>query len=147
MGGLDGSAAGVAENEDDLGSEDSDAVFEATDDFRRRHIAGDTGDEDVSDGLVEDDLDRHARIGAGEDGGKRLLLIDSMVAQDFQVLVEAGEAPRRKALVAIEEGLEGFIGREIALGEGGLSAEKTHRGAAGEGGGCAGQRGTQELAA
>jgi hypothetical protein len=38
---------------------------------------------------VEDDLDGHARIGAGEDGGEGLLLVAGVVAQDFHVLVEA----------------------------------------------------------
>jgi hypothetical protein len=50
-GGLDGSAIGVAEDENDLGSEDGGAVFEAADDFRRYDVVGDAGDEDVSDGL------------------------------------------------------------------------------------------------
>ena len=77
-GGLDGSAIGVAEDEDDLGSEDGGAVFEAADDFRRYDVTGDAGDEDVSDGLVEDDLDGQARVGAGEDGGEGLLLVDGV---------------------------------------------------------------------
>jgi hypothetical protein len=66
----------VAEDEDDLGSEDGGAVFEAADDFRRCDVTGDARDEDVSDGLVEDDLDGQARIGSGEDGGEGLLLVD-----------------------------------------------------------------------
>lgn len=52
---LDCAAPGMAQNEDDLRTEDGGAVFEAADDFRRHHVAGDTGYEDVSDGLVEDD--------------------------------------------------------------------------------------------
>jgi hypothetical protein len=64
----------------------------------------------VSDGLVEDNLDGHARIGAGEDGGERLLLVDRMVAQDFQVPIEASEAAGNRALVAVEQRLEGFVG-------------------------------------
>jgi hypothetical protein len=45
----------------------------------------------VPDGLVEDDFDRDAGVGAGEDGGEGLLLLDSVIAQDFAVLIEAGE--------------------------------------------------------
>jgi hypothetical protein len=79
----------VAEDEDDLGSENSDAVFEARDNLGRDHIAGDARYEDASDGMVEHDLDAHARVGAGENGGEGFLLVYSMVAQNLEVLVEA----------------------------------------------------------
>jgi hypothetical protein len=121
---LDCAASGMTENEDDLRPEDGGAVFEAADDFRRHHVAGDTGYKDVSDGLVEDDFDRHARIGAGEDGGERLLFVDRVVTQNSQVLIEAGEVAGNRALVAGEEGLEGFVGVSLLWARAGSVLKK-----------------------
>ena len=45
-----------------------------------------------------------------------------VVAQDFQVLIEAAETAGSRALVAVEEDLEGFVGGEVTLCEGGLGA-------------------------
>ncbi len=145
--GFDSSTASVAEDHDHLGSEDSGAEFETADDLGRGHIASYSGNEDVSDGLVEDSFYGHARVSAGEDGSERFLLLDGVVTQDLHVLVEAGDAAGDVAFVAVHEGLEGLVSGEIALGEDGLGAEKAHRGGAGEGSGRSGDGRAEESAA
>jgi hypothetical protein len=56
-----------------------------------------------------------------------------VVAQGFHVLVEAVETSGDIALVSIKEGFQGFVGGEVALGEGRFGGEEAHRGRAGEG--------------
>ena len=119
----------MAEDEDDLGTEDGCAVFEAGDYLGRGHVAGDAGDEDVSDTLIEEDLDGDARVGAGEHGGEGLLLVDGVVAQDFHVLVEAAETAGDIALaVSIKEGFQGIgVVVRLAFGEGGWRRRSSSR--------------------
>ena len=59
-GGLDRSTTCVAEDDQGFDTENGDAVLKAADDLRRDNVAGDAADEDVADGLVEDQLDGNA---------------------------------------------------------------------------------------
>jgi hypothetical protein len=47
--------------------------LDAADLRRGDDVAGDADDEEVAEPLVEDELGRHARVGAAEDDGERLL--------------------------------------------------------------------------
>ena len=59
----------------ELGAEHRSAIFQTGDDRRGCDIAGHPRDKDVSETLVEDQLDGHPRIRARQDGGEGLLLL------------------------------------------------------------------------
>ena len=80
-GSFDGSAVGVTHDEENFYSQYGGSILERTDDLGVDDIPGDAADEYVTDGLVEDELHRHARISAGEYGGKRLLLLDGVLPE------------------------------------------------------------------
>ena len=106
----------MAEHQDRLDAKDGRAVFEAGDDVGCRRIAGDAGDEEVADALIEDQLDRHARIGAGQHRRERFLLRYGVVFQHDQIVVDpchliGGETP-----VACQQFLQSCVRGQIRLG-------------------------------
>ena len=70
----------------------------------------------MADALVEDQLHRYPRIGAGQHGGEGLLLLGCLGLEDRQVLIEGLELAGDVALVAVHQCLERGIGRQCALG-------------------------------
>ena len=86
--GLYRTAIGVAQHHDRLGAEHRSAIFQTGDDRRGCDIAGHPRDKDVSETLVEDQLDGHPRIRARQDGGEGLLLFDSLGPQNVEVFGE-----------------------------------------------------------
>ena len=71
--GEDRAALRVAEHDDQPRAEALGGELDAADLRRRDDVAGDADDEQVAQALVEDDLGRHARVGAAEDDRERLL--------------------------------------------------------------------------
>ena len=61
-------------------------------------VAGHARDKELSDRLIEDHLHRHARIGAGEDRGKRFLLLQGLL-QHGEVTAVGGRAAARESAV------------------------------------------------
>ena len=70
---FDGPAAGVSEYHHQPRAELFSRKFDAADQGRSDDVARDPDDEQISQTLIEHDLDGNARIGAAENGGKRLL--------------------------------------------------------------------------
>jgi hypothetical protein len=81
----------MAEREENFDAEDGDSVFETRNDLRRNDIAGDTSDKDVADGLIENEFDGNARVGTGEYGGKRFLLLDGAFLENPEIVLDGGE--------------------------------------------------------
>jgi hypothetical protein len=69
-----------------------------------------TGNKNISDALIEDQLDRHSRIRAGQHAGERLLFVDRLCSQYVQVFVERGHAAFGKATVAVNQLLQRRLG-------------------------------------
>ena len=63
----------MPEDNDELHSDDLRCVFHAAEFVVVNDVARDADPEDVADSLIEDDLDRIARIHAREDRRKRML--------------------------------------------------------------------------
>ena len=75
----------MPEDHDRFGAEHRDPVFEAGDDRRCRDVPGNPRHEHMADALIEDELDRHPRIRAGQHGGERLLFFDGFRLQYVEV--------------------------------------------------------------
>ena len=72
----------------------------------------------MADRLIEDQLDGHAGVGTGEDGGERLLAFGGLGMQNLEVMPMGRPSPIDVALVAVHQLLEGLVGRERALSQG-----------------------------
>src|SRR5689334_25330000 len=77
-GGLHRTAVRVTEDENRFYTEYRDRVFKARDDFRRDQIASHARDEEAANRLIEDQLDRHARVRTGKNRRERFLLLCGM---------------------------------------------------------------------
>src|SRR4029078_11659597 len=71
-------AAFVSEHHDKLRLEVRACVLEAAKDFRRHNVARYTNDEQVAKFRIENQLRRHPRVAAAEDGRKRALALDEI---------------------------------------------------------------------
>jgi hypothetical protein len=80
-----------------------------------RDIARDPGDEDLADAEVKHQLDRHARIDAGQYRGEGLLLLDGLLLEDLDILGEVRRPTRDEAGIAIGQLLERLVRRERGL--------------------------------
>ena len=69
-------------------------------------LPADAADEQMPDRLVEHQLDVHAEIGAGQDGGERHLRLGGVLLQHLQIVVEGGPLALHKALVAARHRLQ-----------------------------------------
>jgi hypothetical protein len=58
---MDGPAIGVTQHHDRLGAKYRGPVFQAGDNRRGSDVAGNPGNKNISDALIEDQLDRHSR--------------------------------------------------------------------------------------
>ena len=97
------------------GAEDHCTKFETRHNLGRGDIAGDAAYEDMADRLIEDQFDRNARIGAGENCGERLLPLGCLGMKQFEVVLMGGPATVDIALVAVHQFLEGGVGAKRAL--------------------------------
>ena len=70
-------------------------------------VAGDADHEDVAESLIVDELDRHARVGAAEQGSERLLL-RSELAQASEIALRIDRLAGREARVALAQSFESF---------------------------------------
>ena len=71
-------AAFVSEHHEQLRLEVRACVLEAAKDFRRHNVARHTNDEQVAEFRIENQLRRHPRVAAAEDGRKRALALDEI---------------------------------------------------------------------
>src|ERR1700683_5464181 len=71
--GLDGAAPGMAQHHHQASAELLRRELDAADERRGHDVAGDANDEQGSQTLIEDDLDRYPGIGAPQDGRERRL--------------------------------------------------------------------------
>ncbi len=63
----------VAEDDDKIRAKVLDGVFDAAEDFVVDHVASIADHEEIAQSCVENQFGRHARIGASEDDGVRML--------------------------------------------------------------------------
>src|SRR5271169_2220493 len=70
----------------------------------------------MTDGLVENHLDRNTRVRTCQDRSVRFLLIERVLFQDRKVLFMRVGTAGNKTRIAILELLEGRVGAELALG-------------------------------
>ena len=99
-GGRHGAAAAVPKDHDELEAvaEVVDRVLEAAEHLAAEAVAGDADDEEIVRPLVEDELDRHARVGAPEHRGVGSLARRALVAlRDAEIARVHGDDPPRRA--------------------------------------------------
>lgn len=77
---FDGAATVVAEDDDEWHVEDSDGVFDGSEDGVVEDVAGGAHDEHVAEALVEDDFGGYARITAAEQHGGGVLPVEEFGA-------------------------------------------------------------------
>ena len=63
----------MSEYVEDFGTEDSGAEFEAADIFAAGDVTGNPCDKDISEALIEDDLNGDSRVRAAEECGEWFL--------------------------------------------------------------------------
>ena len=86
----------MAEHDDEPRVELLGRELDAADLRRRDDVAGDADDEQVAEPLIEDDLGRHARVGAAEHDRERLLPLGELVAPrgaDLRAALAIGHEP------------------------------------------------------
>jgi hypothetical protein len=105
----------VTEDENRFDAEDCDRVFKAGDNFRRDQIASYARDEEAADRLIEDQLDRHTRIGTRKNRRERFLLVGGVTSEDFEILLNRRQLISHAPLIAGEQFLHCFSGRKIRL--------------------------------
>ncbi|MFL5280109.1 MAG: hypothetical protein ACJ8AW_03710 [Rhodopila sp.] len=69
----------------------------------------------MADGLVEKQFHRNTRVGAGQDGGERLLLRNRVLLQDCKVFRKGCQLLRNKARIAGHKLLERRVRRQRRL--------------------------------
>src|SRR5271155_5029092 len=69
----------------------------------------------MSDALVEDELDGHARIRAGQHGGERLLFVDGFGLEYVEVFRERCQAALDEAPIAVDQLLQCRLGAQRSL--------------------------------
>ena len=99
----------VPENDEGLGAQDADGVLERCDLLRSGDVAGHAHGEDVAEALVEEDLDRHARVGAPQNRGVRCLTLREL-AHTLDVAAGLFDQATDEALVSVTEPLERLAG-------------------------------------
>ncbi len=109
-GGFDGSAIGVAEDEQKRGRELEGGVFEGGKAVVVEEISGNAHGENLAEGLIEDDFGSDAGVGAAEDGGHGRLS-GSKAGAEAGGIAGAGFAGS-EALIALEQAAEGLLGSE-----------------------------------
>ena len=109
----DGSALGVAFDDDDLGTGDLAGVFHAAEDLFRGHIACDADAEDIAQAEVEDEFGGGSGVNAAEHDGERVLSGrgDADLADEVAIEPFSGD----EAVVAILEELENCLGGGLVL--------------------------------
>src|ERR1700730_8630078 len=114
----------MTQHHHDFHAEHGGAVLETGDDLRSADVARHATDKDVSNALVEDELDRHTGIRAGQHRGEWLLFRHGSLLQNGQVLLEGGEASADKASIAVHELSKGCVRRKVGLCNRRTSPEK-----------------------
>src|SRR5262245_41938877 len=108
----------MSQHQDRSGPEDFCAVFEAGDNLRCCDVTGNPADEDVADGLIEHEFNRHTGIGTREDSGERLLLLGCLSMQHFKVVRMSRHLTGHVTLVAVHQFLYSGLRAERGLHEG-----------------------------
>src|SRR5215831_6467305 len=98
--GLDSSTTGMSHYQDHLCAKYRRAVLEASDDLRSDDVPGNPGHKDATNALVEDELDRNARIGTRQNRGEGFLLINGFLLQDLQIFVQCRHLAAGEPLVS-----------------------------------------------
>ena len=106
----------MAEYNQSLDSKNCNTILEAGNNLWCHNIAGHPCDKDVSNRLVKNQFDWHARICTGEHRGKGFLLIHGALFQDGQVVFNRGQLICGETLVSREQFLQGRSGSQIGLG-------------------------------
>jgi hypothetical protein len=111
----DRSAPAMAQHEDRIGPQHGGSILETGEDLRSYDVSRYAGYEELSDGLVKDHLNRHARIGTGKNRGKRLLLLQRLL-QHGKITPVGGRAPAGEPAIAREQLLQCRLGAESIPG-------------------------------
>ncbi len=88
-GGLDGAAAGVAEDDDHFGAGDLAGELHAGEDFGASDVTGDAAGEDVTKSEVEDHFSGDTGVDASEDDGHGMLAVGGGVDLADEVPIES----------------------------------------------------------
>jgi hypothetical protein len=110
QGGRDGPAAGVAEHDHQARAELRGRELDRPDHRRGHDVAGDADDEEIAEALVEQDLDRCARIRAAQHDGEGTLGLHRQLGGEGPGRVQ--RTPFAEALVALDEALGGHSRRQ-----------------------------------
>ena len=102
----------VTEDDDQHAAELGDGVLEAPGHDRvLGGVAGDTGDEEVAEPLVVDDLGRYPRVGTAQHGGERRLVLGERAAAPV-VAPRVAEVALHESAVADGEAGDRLVGCE-----------------------------------
>src|SRR6266513_527579 len=108
---VDGTAALVAEHDNQASAQDIDTVLDASQAFIVKHIARDSNAEQISEALIKDDFGWHARIGTTEDDRKRVLTLRQFCASFGGLLASHSQRNRASIFKAVGRYVLSFINR------------------------------------
>ena len=100
----------VSENDEERRAQMHCRVLERAHHLRRDDVAGHAHDEELAESGVEQELWRHARVAAADDGGVGMLA-PGEVGQDLFLHRRKPGLAAEEALVAGDEAQQRFIGR------------------------------------
>ena len=101
----------MSQHHDDRHAEHHRAVFEAGDHLGGADVAGDATDEEVTDALVEHELDRDTGVGARQHRHEWLLLGHGLLFENGQIFLERGQVSAYEARVAAHQLIERCVRR------------------------------------
>ena len=78
----------MAKHDQHFDPKDSHPIFEASNNFRRHHITGQSSDKEVADRLIKNEFHRYAGVGTGKDCCKGFLFIGGVLSQDGQIVLD-----------------------------------------------------------
>ena len=107
----DRTAASMTHDQDGIGPQHGGSILEAGHDLRSNDVAGNAGDKQLADGLIENHFHGHPRIGTGENRGEGFLFLQHLV-QHGEITPVGGGPAAGEAAVAGDQLLQSGLGAQ-----------------------------------
>src|SRR4029453_1291510 len=113
--GVDGTAALMAEHDNQAGAQNLDTVLDASQAFIIEHVACYSNDEQISEAFIENDFGWHTRIGTTEDDRKGMLTRRQFGASFGGLLARHAQRNRTSIFKAVGCHVLSFINRFVRM--------------------------------
>src|ERR1041385_8655713 len=111
--GVDSAATLMTEHDNQAGSQNVDAVLDASQAFVIDHVARYSNDEQISEAFIKDDFGWHTRIRTTEDDRKRVLTFRQLRASFRGLLGSHTQRKRARIFIAVRRHVFSFVDRVV----------------------------------